>query len=60
MQTRPGVGIPRAPPDAMRLPYFGRGHAVFDAVEETIGRLGSASMMTEFGGAYFSPDPTRP
>ena len=38
----------------------GLGHAVFDAVEETIGRLGGASMMTEFGGTYFSPDPRYP
>jgi endoglycosylceramidase len=36
------------------------GPAVFDAVDETAKRLGSGSMMTEFGGSFFSPDSNTP
>ncbi|GMI23277.1 hypothetical protein TrRE_jg8245 [Triparma retinervis] len=36
------------------------GPAVFNAVDETARRLGSGSMMTEFGGTFFSPSPSQP
>ena len=36
------------------------GPAVFDAVDKTSKRLGSGSMMTEFGGAFFSPEASNP
>ena len=39
---------------------LGLGRAVFDAVDETITRLGGSSMLTEFGGAAFTPDASRP
>ncbi|GMH57979.1 hypothetical protein TL16_g02513 [Triparma laevis f. inornata] len=36
------------------------GPAVFGAAKKTRERLGGASMMTEFGGAFFSPNPAVP
>ena len=36
------------------------GPAVFNSVEKTSKRLGSGSMMTEFGGAYFHPEASNP